>query len=128
MVGASLHLGTREHMQMNMEYWESTIYNWCEEVVVNKKAQLPRRKNGKLKKFGYGDIIVSLYLERVPILWPQLIRVDEGGSRVPRLMRWFALMACHGGDGPVVRYMTKFSTWLSEQIVPIEEFPYAGMN
>lgn len=37
-------------------------------------------------------------------------------------------MARHGGDGPVVRYNPEFFDWLGQQIVPIEEFLYAGMD
>ena len=69
---------------------------------------MTRCKNGKLKKFGYGAILVDFSLERFPILQPQHIQVHEEGSRDPRLMRWVALMACHGNDGPVVRYMIEF--------------------
>ena len=96
--------------------------------MVNMKSQLNRCKNGKLKNFGYGAILLSFSLERVPILRPQYIPVDKGGSRDPRLMRWVALMACHDGDNPVVRYMPEFFDWLSQQIVPIEDFSYARMD
>lgn len=44
------------------------------------------------------------------------------------MMRWVALMAHHGGDGPVVRYTAKFFDWLGQHIVLIEDFSYVGMD
>lgn len=37
-------------------------------------------------------------------------------------------MTQHDDDGPVVRYMIEFFDWLSEYIVLIEDFPYAGID
>lgn len=95
-------------MHIVMERWESMVYNWCEAVVVYMKDQLTRWKNGKLKHFSYGAIIVYFSLQRVLILLPQQISVDKGGSRDPLLMESFALMACHGDDDLVVRYIVEF--------------------
>lgn len=43
-------------------------------------------------------------------------------------MRWFSLLARHGGDGPIVRYATTFFDLLGQQIVPIKDFLYVGMD
>ena len=95
-------------MKIAVECSESTIFNWCEGVVVNMKGQLTREKEGKLKKFGYGTILISFSLERIPLLIPQQITVDEIGLRDPHMLQWVSLMACHGGDGgPIVRYTTQ---------------------
>lgn len=95
--------------------------------MVDMKGQLTRCKNGKLKNFDYCHSR-CFSLERVPILRPQQILANGKGSRDPRLMRWVALMAPHTGDGPVVRYTTKFFDWLGQHIVPIEDFSYARID
>lgn len=51
-----------------------------------------------------------------------------GGSRDPHMMRWFALMACYRGDGPVLGYTAESFDWLGHHIFPIEDFPYDGMD
>ena len=76
--------------------------------------QLTRCKNGKLKNFGYGFILNTFSLERVLILRPRHILANEGGSKDPHMMRWVALMACHGGDGPVMRYTIEFFNRLGQ--------------
>ena len=74
-------------------------------MLANVKGQLTRAKNGKLNKFGYGSIVVTFSLERVPMLAPQSIPVDAGRPREPRMVRWVALMARHGIEGAeIVRF------------------------
>lgn len=69
------------------------------------KGQLSRAKNGKLKTFGYGPLVVSFALERVPMLIPQHLTVAVGPPREPKLMRWVAVMARHPDEGVgVVRF------------------------
>ena len=46
-----------------------------------------------MKNFGYGFLVVSFGLERVPMLVPQHISVEAGLPREPKLMRWVAVMA-----------------------------------
>ena len=63
------------------------------------KGQLTRAKNGQLKTFGYGTLVVSFALERVLMLIPQHLTVEVGPPREPKLMRWVAVMAQHPNDG-----------------------------
>lgn len=89
------------------------------------KDQLTRAKNAKLKNFGYGAILTSFVLERIPLLTPQLILVDRG----EHFMVWVvALMAQHGSDGSSVVWFTlAYFMCLRNQVFTIENFPYAGM-
>lgn len=111
-----------------MECWESTIFNWCEAVVVNMKGQLTRSKNGRLNNFGYGAILISFALERIPLLKPQHILMDEVQPRDPQMLRWVSLMDRHVSNGLVVRYAIEFFVWMGQHIISIEDFPYVGMD
>lgn len=65
-------------MQMVVDCYRGTIFNWCEDVLANVNGQLTRAKNRQLKNFGYCFIVVSFSLERIPMLAPQHILVDVG--------------------------------------------------
>lgn len=43
-------------------------------------------------------------------------------------MRWVALMARHGGDGPVVTFTPNFFDWLGQHIVSVQDSPYPEMD
>ena len=72
----TLHLATGSQMCMAVDYFRGTIFNWCDAVFANVKGQLTRAKNGQLKNFGYGYLVVSFSLERVPMLVPQQLTVE----------------------------------------------------
>lgn len=57
-------------MQMEGDCYRGTILNWCEVVLANVKCQLTRAKNGQLKNFGYGFLVVRFGLEMVLMLVP----------------------------------------------------------
>ena len=42
-----------------------TIFNWAKAMKINIKRQLTKSKAGNLKKFCYGSILVTFFLERV---------------------------------------------------------------
>ena len=122
-------MATKFQMQTTINCYRGTIFNWCEGVLANMKGQLTKAKNSKLKNFGYGAILVSFALDRIPSLAPQLIFVDPGEHREPRMVRWVALMSRHGGDGcVVVRFTPTYFHWLQNQIFAIEDFSYAGID
>ena len=83
---ATLHVATKSQMQTAVECYKGTIFNWCEGVLTNMKGQMTRVKNSKLKNFGYGAILVSFALERILSLAPQLISIDHGEHREPRMV------------------------------------------
>lgn len=87
---------------MAVDCYQGTIFNWYEAVLANIKGQLTREKNEQLKKFGYGFLIVSFGLYRVPMLVPQQLSVEAGLPREPRIMCWVAVMAHHPEEGSEV--------------------------
>jgi len=66
----TLHFITKAQMQIYVECSQPTIFNVCEGVVANLKGQLTRVKTRKFKNFGYGMIMISFSLERIPLLAP----------------------------------------------------------
>jgi hypothetical protein len=62
------HMDLQIQFQYAIECMEPRVFNWCEGLLKNMKKQLTKCRNGRLKQFGYGSILVSFFLERVPIL------------------------------------------------------------
>ena len=70
---------------MVVDCFRGTIFNWCDAVLAYVKGQLTRAKNGKLKNFGYGYLVVNFSLERVPILVPQQLTLRLDFPEIPEL-------------------------------------------
>ena len=118
MLFRSLHVATGSQMRIAVDCFRGTIFNWCEVVLANVKGQLTRAKNGKLNNFGYGSIVVSFALERIPMLAPQSIVVDDGRPQESRMVRWSTLMARHAIEGTkIVRFPSSYFRWLDRQIL-----------
>lgn len=126
---ATLHMATGSQMQMAVECFRGTIFNWCDAVLASVKGQLTRAKNGQLEKFGYGFLVVSFGLKRIPMLVPQHLSVEAGLPQEPKLIRWVVVMACHPKEGSkVVRFPPEYFHLLENQVFSIQDFPYAGMD
>jgi hypothetical protein len=85
---------------------EPRVFNWCEGVLKSMKKQLTKCRSGELKQFGYDSILVSFFLERVPVL---RLQIEWGipSPWDPQTKRWFDLMERHA-VGPIVRYNDVF--------------------
>ena len=105
---ATFHVATGSQMRIAVDCFRGTIFNWCETVLANIKGQLTRAKNGKLNNFGYGSIVVTFALKRIPLLAPQHILVDVGRAQEPRMIRWVTLMAHHNEGGEIVRFPSAY--------------------
>lgn len=113
-------------MQIVMDCFQDTIFNWSEDVVVNLKGQLTRVRTAKLKNFGYGAFVISFSFEKIPLLAPEVV-VERGGPHDPWMLKWVTLMIRHGGgEGPTVRFTPNFFEWLENHIIMIKYFLYAG--
>jgi hypothetical protein len=90
------------------------------------KRQLTKCRRGNLKQFRYRSIVVSFFLERVPLL---LLQVDWGlpAPRDPRMMRWCNLMVQHV-VGPIIKYNYSFFDWLRPQVMMIDDYAYADLD
>ena len=47
-------------------------------------------------------------------------------ARDPRMLRWVRIMACTGVGRGKVKFGAPFFQWLSDQILMIEDYAYAG--
>jgi hypothetical protein len=84
------------------------------------KNHLTKCQNGWLKQFGYGSILVSFFLERVPVL---RLQVEWGipAPQDPRMKRWVDLMVGHGGVS-IVKYDKDLFQWLRNQLIMVEDY------
>jgi len=65
----ALHKVLKSQFQYAVDYLTPTMFNWCEGLLANMKRQLTKGKQRKLKQFGFGSILVALFLEHVPLFW-----------------------------------------------------------
>jgi hypothetical protein len=100
------HMALQSYFQYAVECMELQVFNWSDGVLHRIKTHLTKCKKGDLKQFGYGSILVYLFLERVPHL---RLQVEWGipSPRDPRMKRWCDLMARHVA-GPIVKYNDVF--------------------
>jgi hypothetical protein len=82
------------------------VFNWADAVLRSIKKQLTKCRCDNLKQFGYGYLLVSFFLERVPLLRLQ-VEWNISGPRDPRMLRWCRLMAQHV-VGPIIKYDDTF--------------------
>jgi hypothetical protein len=123
---AAPHMALQSYFQYALECMEPRVFNWCEGVLKSMKKQLTKCRSGDLKQFGYGSILVSFFLERVPVL---RLQVEWGipAPQDPRMKRWVDLMARHAA-GPIVRYNDVFFDWLRTQMLMVDDYAYVGLD
>ena len=91
------------------------------------KEQLTKAKNGRLKNFGYGSILVAFALERIPMMQPQYIALNVPSPTEPRMQRWVHHMSRHAGQSQI-SFSATFFGWFERQEMYFSEYPYAGMD
>ena len=83
--GAALHVANRSYMQYALECLQPKVFNWCDAVLLVMKEQLTKVKSGRLKNFGYGSILTTFALEKIPLMQPQYITLDLPSPTEPRM-------------------------------------------
>jgi hypothetical protein len=116
----------QSYFQYAIECTEPRVFNWADVVLRSIKKQLTKCRQGELKQFGYGSLLVSFFLEWVPILRLQ-VEWNIPGPRDPRMLRWCRLMARHVA-GPIVKYDDIFFDWLQTQMLMVDDYAYAGLD
>ena len=96
-------------------------------MTTNIKRQLTKCKRREVKQFGYGSIVVSFFLERLPLFQIQGAVVADPLPREPRMTRWATLMP-RGGGGQQMAWRPEFFIWLQHQLIVVEDWPYAGTD
>ena len=72
-------------------------------------------------------MLACFFFKRVPLLRPQVV-FNEIRARDPCMLRWVEIMARIGGGGAKVKFEAPFFHWLSDQILMIEDYAYAGTD
>jgi hypothetical protein len=119
---ATPHMALQRHFQYAIECMEARVFNWCEGILKKMKNQLIKCRNGRLKQFGYRSILVSFFLDRVPILCLQ-VKWGIPTPQDPRMKKWVDLMARHDGV-PIVKYDDVFFQWMRNQLIMVEDYAY----
>ena len=123
----TLHVANRSYMQYAPECMEPTIFNQSEVVLSQIKKQLNKEKGGRKNNFSYGSILMSLALERIPLMQPQHVTLDMSNPRYPQMQRWVEFMGRHAGQSTIV-FSTAFFTQFRRQIIAIDEYAYVGVD
>jgi hypothetical protein len=127
MAGSSApHMALQSYFQYAIECTEPRVFNWADAVLRSIKRQLTKCRRGELKQFGYGSLLVSFFLERVPVFQLQ-VEWNLPGPRDPRMLRWCRLMARHVA-GPIVKYDDIFFDWLQNQMLMVDDYAYARLD
>jgi hypothetical protein len=81
------HMVLQSYFQYAIECTEPRVFNWADTVLRSIKRQLTKCRRGNLKQFRYGSLLVSFFLERVPLLRLQ-VEWNLLAPRDPRMLRW----------------------------------------
>jgi hypothetical protein len=120
------HMALQSYFQYAIECTEPRVFNWADAVLRSIKRQLTKCRQGELKQFGYGSLLVSFFLERVPVFRLQ-VEWNFLGPRDPRMLRWCRLMARHVA-GLIVKYDDIFFDWLQNQMLMVDDYAYDGLD
>ena len=124
---ASPHVANRSYVQHALECLQPKVFNWCDAVLVQMKNQLTKVKDGKLKNFGFGSVLTTFALEKIPLMQPQYIVLDLPSPTEPRMQRWVDHMARHAGQSKIT-FADAFFRWFEWQDMAFSEYPYIGMD
>ena len=81
-----------------------------------------------MQQFVYMAIVVSFFIDRVPLMRPQ-VPLSIFDADDPQMSRWVDAMACHGGGGgPRVNYGLAFFRLLRSQLFMLEDYAYVRTN
>ena len=92
------------------------------------KQQLTSIRQAKTKHFGYGTILTKFFFDKIPALRPRVISTISS-PRDPGIAHWEDMMKRLGGsEVPRTTWDDEFFLWWGEQIIAVDDYPYAGMD
>ena len=104
------------------------LFDWCTALLTNMKFFFSSIQKAKTKNFGYGTILMTFFFEKIPGLRPKVISSIKN-PRDPRIAQWADLMKRLGGsEVPRTTWDDEFFQWWEEQVIAVEDYPYAGMD
>ena len=110
-----------------VECMRPTIYDWSTTLLSNMKHQLSECKAGRIRNFGFNNILSTFFFEHVPGLSPR-VDVPLHGVWDPAQRHWVDAMRRLGGGRVANPYPADFFPWWRWQIVSIDDYPYGGID
>jgi hypothetical protein len=127
MAGSSApHMVLQSYFRYAIECTEPRVFNWADVVLRSIKKHLTKCRQSNLKKFGYGSLLVSFFLERVPLLRLQ-VEWNLLAPRDPRMLRWCRIMVQHVA-GPIIKYDDTFFDWLQPHMLMVDGYAYVELD
>ena len=74
----SQHVATKSQMLLALDCMQPQVFDWCDGVVRWVRAELTACKTSTQREFGYGTLVVSFLLERIPLMRPRIITTPLG--------------------------------------------------
>jgi len=121
------HLASRGNVMTAVRCTDGEVFDWVTAVHGGLTEQLSKAKRGRAKQFGYGSLICSFFLQRIPAMRPRVSRVAPG-PREPRMAQWTEMMARIGGGIPTNQFGHEFWDWWADQTPFIDDYAYAGVD
>jgi hypothetical protein len=97
-------------MSYEVEWMECKLFNWCGGVLTNLKDQFNSCNTRKNNQFGYGSLLIPLFLERVPLLYPH-IHINVHPSSESRMETCTSFSARLRVDHPIFYFDVEFFNW-----------------
>lgn len=123
----SPYVATKAQLLLAVDCVQPQMFNWCEAVLRQLKAELIACKTWSQQIFGYGTLIVSFILEKVPVMHP---RMSWGPFDLMESRKgWWSSLDPHIGGGLIWHFFVEdFFQWLRGQIVMIDDYVYKGID
>jgi hypothetical protein len=105
----SAHMASRSQVAYGVQCLEPTLFNWSAGFLRNVKEQVSWCTMGQ-KQFGYGPFLVSLLLERIPQMQPQIALAVQPMEE-PR-MEWWTSLSLRLVANSKFHFTSYFFSWL----------------
>jgi hypothetical protein len=114
-------------MNCAVQCLNAQIFDWSTTLLDCMKRQLTDCQLWMQRNFGFGTILCSFFFERVPSFSPQVV-VQGHHASLPTVFIWAVLLPRQGGGRTNDSFDDEFFAWLSQQILAIEDYPYARID
>jgi len=93
----SQHVAINYELLLALDCLQPQVFNWCQGSLHQVKVELTACKTWAQREFGYGTLIVSFILERVPLMRSRM-SLGIVGPRMTSTKGWASLAPHTGGD------------------------------
>ena len=103
------------------------VFYWCTCLLGCVKSQLSACTKGKLKTFGYGNLICSFVFETILPSIPG-VYIEPHSLCDPSMTRYTWLILRLGDGKASILFNSDFFVWLEHQVKDIKGYLYYGIN